>query len=180
MGWEFDLCRPGTQALVLELVKAGLIWYIHAGLPCTVSSRARRNISNHERARAREQVAVELTMFCVALFRAQSRMGWYWSLENPASSTLFIFQPIVDLFGLSNVGFLKWDMCRYSQPFKKSTGLLTNLPILNKLARVCQGGHQHIQLVGREKFLNQEGKWPWRNKTSAAGEYPHTLCKTWA
>lgn len=179
-GWEFDLTRPSTQALVLELVRAGMVWYIHAGLPCTVWSRARRNITNLSRARAKEAVAVELTMFCVALFRAQSRLGWYWSVENPKSSRLFEFDPIVGLFGLPWATWTAWDMCMYGQPFKKPTALLSNVPELSALARSCEGGHVHEQLRGTEVYVDNYGKRRYRNKTSAAGEYPLSLCDKWA
>lgn len=179
-GWEFDLCRPQTQALVLELARAGLLWYIHAGLPCTVWSRARHGIRNFEKARAREAVAVELTMFVAALFRIQSRKGWYWSIENPATSRLFEFRPVVELFGLPHVIWFKWDMCAYGEAYKKPTGLLTNLAPLQVLARRCCGGHKHVQLVGREKYVTTSGTQKWRNKTSAAGECPLSLTRLWA
>ena len=179
-GCEFDLTRPKTQAIVLELIKKGLVWYIHAGIPCTVWSRARRGITNHARARAKEQVAVELTLFVVALFRAQSRNGWFWSLENPASSRLFRFPPVANLFSLRDVRFLVWDMCAYGQPFRKSTALLTNLTSLESLAQRCRGGHVHVHLKGREKYVDQHGVSRYRNRTSAAGEYPLDLCQQWS
>ena len=179
-GWEFDLTRPSTQSLVLELVRAGLIWYIHAGVPCTVWSRARHNISNFEKARAKESVAIELVMFSVALFRAQSRAGWFWSMENPRSSRIFEFEPVVALFGLPDATWTVWDMCMYNQPFKKPTALLSNIPALIALARKCSGDHRHEQLRGTETYISADGKRKTRNKTSAAGEYPHSLCSKWA
>lgn len=179
-GWEFDLCRPQTQALLIELIRMGLVWYIHAGVPCTVWSRARHNISNHVKARAKEKVAIELTMFCVALFRAQSRVGWYWSMENPASSRIFEFRPIVELHALPHVQLVVFHMCQYGQPFKKPTAILTNLSSLLALARKCQGGHKHVQLVGREQYKTNDGRVSWRNKTAAAGEYPPSLTRVWA
>ena len=179
-GWEFDLCRPQTQALLIELIRMGLVWYIHAGVPCTVWSRARHNISNHVKARAKEKVAIELTMFCVALFRAQSRVGWYWSMENPASSRIFEFRPIVELSCSSSCSACSFHMCQYGQPFKKPTAILTNLSSLLALARKCQGGHKHVQLVGREQYKTNDGRVSWRNKTAAAGEYPPSLTRVWA
>ena len=179
-GWEFDVCRPQTQALLLELVRKGLVWYIHAGIPCTVWSRARHNISNHDKARAKEKVAIELTMFCVALFRAQSRIGWYWSMENPAFSRIFEFRPILELHALPHVQRVVFHMCQYGQPFKKPTAILTNLVSLMALARKCQGGHKHVQLVGREQYKTDDGTVKWRNKTAAAGEYPLSWTRAWA
>ena len=179
-GWEFDLTRPSTQALLLQLITLGLVWYIHAGIPCTVWSRARHNITNFTKAKAREMVSVELTMFCVALFRQQTRMGWFWSIENPATSRLFEFRPIMELYGLPNVIWFKWDMCRYDQPFRKSTGMLTNLTSLKVLARNCLRDHQHVQLRGTERYMDESGVLKTRNKTSAAGEYPWSLCHEWS
>lgn len=179
-GWEFDLTRPATQALILEMIQAGLIWYIHAGVPCTVWSVARRGITNHPRARAREEVSVELTMFCVAAFRALSRLGRYWSLENPASSRLFQFRPVVDLFGLPAVHLVTWDMCAWGEPHKKPTSLLTNMTSLSSLAQRCRRDHPHRLLSGQEPYRTADGKLKWRSKTSAAGEYPLGLCRAWA
>ncbi len=125
-------------------------------------------------------VSVELAMFCVALFRQQTRLGWFWTIENPATSRLFEFRPVLELSGLPNVIWFKWDMCRYNQPSRKSTGMLTNLTNLKVSARNCLRNHQHIQLRGTEHYMDETGSLKTRNKTSAAGEYPWSLCHEWS
>ena len=150
-GWEFDLTWPSTQALLFQLVSTGLIWYIHAGIPCAVWSRARHNIANFAKARARELVPVELTMFCVALFWQQTRLE-IQHRHGFSSSDLFWNLVGYPLWSL-------WDMCGYDQPFRKSTGMLTNLINLKVLARSCLKNHQHIQLRGTERYVMRQGCW---------------------
>ena len=165
---------------MLQLIQKGLIWYIHAGVPCTVWSIARKGITQHDKARAREAVAVELTMFCVAVFRAMSRIGRFWSMENPATSKIFQLRPVVELFGLPNVQLFTWDMCAWGEPHKKPTSLLTNMPALSTLAQRCSGDHKQVILSGREQYIATDGGVKWRNRTSAAGEYPWSLRNRWA
>eukprot|EP00438_Fugacium_kawagutii_P014873 Skav225062 [mRNA] locus=scaffold2293:21259:24786:- [translate_table: standard] len=179
-GLEFDLTRPATQAVVMGLIQLGLVWYLHLGLPCTCWSRARHNIKNVARAQAREMVSVELTLFAVALCIEQVRLGWFFSIENPASSRLFEFRPIVDLMGMHGVFRVTWDSCWYGAPFKKPTSLVTNMASLSQLAQNCTRDHQHVPLVGTERYVDESGKTRSRNRTAGAGEYTWELTHAWA
>jgi hypothetical protein len=157
-GIEFDLTRRSTQEAVLSLIRGGYVWFIHMGTPCTVFSRARHGIRDHVRARARESVGVELAMFCAVVARLMSSMNLFWSIENPATSLLWEFMPIVQLLELPNVVRVEWDMCAYGTPYKKATALLTNLQQLQQLSSRCTKDHVHVQLVGTER-VKQGSKW---------------------
>eukprot|EP00438_Fugacium_kawagutii_P007599 Skav200633 [mRNA] locus=scaffold353:41653:51848:+ [translate_table: standard] len=179
-GVEFDLTRPSTQAALMSIITMGLVWYIHFGLPCTVWSRARRGITNFAKARAREEISVELTLFMVAVVVEQCRLGWFFSIENPAGSRVWEFGPVASLFGVHHVQFIVWHMCEFHSPHKKPTGLLTNMGALQNLARRCSGGHIHVPLSGTEAYIGSDGKRHSRNKTAGAGEYPWSLATEWA
>eukprot|EP00438_Fugacium_kawagutii_P013879 Skav219718 [mRNA] locus=scaffold301:35251:36165:+ [translate_table: standard] len=179
-GMEFDLTRPTTQAVVMGLIQLGLVWYLHLGLPCTCWSRARHNIKNLARAQAREMVSVELTLFTVALCIEQVRRGWYFSIENPASSRLFEFRPIVELMGMHGVFMVTWDSCWYGATSKKPTSLLTNMSSLSQLAQKCTRDHVHVPLVGTEQYVDEAGRTRARNRTAGAGEYTWQLTHAWA
>eukprot|EP00973_Karenia_brevis_P000823 114187-Karenia_brevis.AAC.1 len=58
-----DLTRPPVQALILDLIASGAVWYVPMGTPCTVWSSARHNITNEKRARYKERVGVSLALF---------------------------------------------------------------------------------------------------------------------
>eukprot|EP00959_Pyramimonas_sp_CCMP1952_P011290 236813-Pyramimonas_sp.AAC.1 len=72
---------------------------MHLGAPCAAWSIARRGVVNLAKAHAKEAVAVELALFTAEVCTLASRCGVLWSLENPASSGLWEFGPIVDLMG---------------------------------------------------------------------------------
>eukprot|EP00972_Heterocapsa_arctica_P018829 2783860-Heterocapsa_arctica.AAC.1 len=74
-GVIFDLTRRSTRLALLSLVRSGLIWYCHCDTPCTVWSRARHNITNLVKSRARELVGVELVVCYVGAVRAPQRLG---------------------------------------------------------------------------------------------------------
>ena len=166
----FDLSRRSTQLVVLELARSGLLAYAHIGIPCTAWSIARRGLKKHATARLRERLAVEFAFFSSALCRILSQRGCLWSIENPASSQLWQFEPIVDLRSLLGTFFVRFDMCAYDAPHKKPTSLLTNVFELAYLDKRCPGvsaSHKHSPLVGGRK-------------TAPAGEYPLSLCNAWS
>ena len=96
-GHIFDLRRRSTQKIVIDLIRSGKIWYIHLGTPCTIWSRARHNISNLARAREKEKVGVELALFSCEIIRECIQCNVLFSLENPATSRIFGFRPLIEI-----------------------------------------------------------------------------------
>ena len=86
-----------------------------------------------------------------------------FTLENPKSSRLRQFDPVVRLLGLDGVDFVDFDMCGYGTPYKKPTRIMSNIPGIQRLARKCCHFSHESPLVGR--------------KCIAAGEYPRSLCR---
>ena len=170
-----DLTNPKVQNVVRELIVHRRIDYIHFGTPCTVFSRARRNISDFKKARKKELIGCELATFTAEMCALAIQYNIAWSIENPRSSRVWEFPDIAALQSFPNVTMVNFDMCRFGQRFKKPTTILTNLRGLKALERrCCHKRHDEI-LCGRVKV--QDG---WKNRTELAGAYPFELCATWS
>ena len=107
-----------------------------------------------------------LALFSVRVIKACQRHGVLWSLENPASSSLWNFQPLESVLDSPDTINFVFDMCRFGQRFKKPTRLATNFRSLVSLARRCKRNHIHEHLHG--------------SKTTKAGAYSACLAKAWA
>ena len=135
-GSVYNLLNPGVQKFVLSLVSAGLVWWVHLGTPCTAWSKARHNIRNMQKACAKEREAVG-TLFTCRIIRECLKRGIVFTLENPRSSRLWEFAPIVDLLRDPRIHLFSFDMCQYGEPHKKSTSIMTNETAFNKLQKTC-------------------------------------------
>ena len=175
----YDLLNPGAQHFVFSMLASGLVWYIHLGTPCTAWSRARHNIQNFRKARRKEHQAVATALFTCRVIQECLKRGISFSLENPFSSRLWQFGPLVELMKNKSIRFVTWDMCQYGMPYKKQTTIMTNEKALSMLERTCSKNHQHTQLRGSTR-AKIDGQWKTINKTSLAGAYPPELCKEWA
>ena len=175
----YDLLNPYVQQFVINLIVGGLVWYVHLGTPCTVWSRARHNIRDIAKARKKERQSVALALFTCRVIRECIKRGVIFSLENPFSSRLWQFGPVLQLLQNKKCKLITWDMCQYGQPYRKSTTLLTNETSLCGLGRRCQGGHKHEHLQGSVRF-KLDGRFVRCNRTSLAGAYPSSLCSEWA
>lgn len=177
-GPHHDISRVSTQNFLLQLVSAGLLWYIHLGTPCTIWSRARHHIKNVARAAAKEILGVQLATFSARMIRMALDFGVLFTLENPWGSLLWKFGPIADLLRDSRICFVVLDACMFGSLHRKSTGILTNIPELLALSQRCDGSHKHVVLRGGWR-VKRAGKWVFENKTSTAGAYTKTLCRKW-
>ena len=178
-GKVFNLLRPATQKWVLSQIRSGRLWCVHIGAPCTVWSRARHNIKNLFKARKKEAVGVALALFTVEVIRECLASQVHFSLENPQTSRLWEFGPVRDLFRDKRICFFTFHMCGWGMPFKKPTSILTDIPSLSNLQRVCSKDHRHVHLRGSEMVV-VNGVKQTRNRTAAAGAYPPLLCEAWA
>ena len=179
-GAEFDLGRRSTQQLVLQWIRSGKIWSVHLGTPCTIWSIARRGIKNQQRARDKERAGVEAAIFSAEVIRECNRCKVFWSVENPATSKLFQFDPIAELQALPGFHEVVFNMCMYGTDSRKPTRIWTNAPFLSGLGRRCDGQHVHTQLSGNVRVRDANGQWRWRSRTELAGEYPQPLTQHWA
>ena len=178
-GPAYDLIRRSTQNLIKQLILEENVSVLHMGTPCAVFSTARHNIKNHVRARARERVGCELAFFSAELARFCHSRGIQWSIENPASSRLWQFPAIEELFLLPGVKRVFFPYCQCGTKYKKPTMLLTNCELLEALSRSCTH-RQHTTVLRGRKQHQQGGSVQWCNATELAGVYPPQLCRAWA
>eukprot|EP00438_Fugacium_kawagutii_P022823 Skav218923 [mRNA] locus=scaffold2031:18320:23007:+ [translate_table: standard] len=178
-GSHHDMRRRASQLAVLAFLKAGWVRFVHLGTPCTVFSRARHFIKNHERARERERVGVELGLFSAEVIEVCNRYNIHWSLENPRSSRLFELPFLSGLLHRKGVVRVDVDFCQYGEPYKKPTSIFSTFAALQQLEARCNHVKHSTLLRGSERVLI-DGKWVTQPKTKAAGAYPYKLVERWA
>ena len=187
---HFDLDNDDVYYALVDCVKAGKYWYLHFGIPCSSWSclqqlnKGTRSLDRPagngtlEREQKGNQQAVRVAFLC----NLQIQLGRFYSIENPHSSYLWKFVPIVELLGQE----VRFDQCAYglrpppavgfpSSRIKKGTILKTNMIELSSLARACQNDHKHFRCIGSVKT-----KSGWISVAKAAGAYPSALCDAWA
>eukprot|EP00435_Cladocopium_sp_Y103_P030416 s2541_g7.t1 len=95
-----------------------------------------------------------------------------WSIENPASSLMWVTDPFVHLLNsLRNLIAFSFHTCMIAAKRKKDTAIWTSVPQLRAhLERKCNDAHEHLQ-------------WGKTGSGFAAAEecaYNDTLCASWA
>lgn len=175
----FDLRRRQTQNLVLKWIKSGSIGFVHLGTPCTIWSRARHGVSNTRRNLAREAEGLELALFSCEVILACNKAGVHWSLENPRSSRLFAYEPLVRASHSGPVYEVNFDMCSYGEPYKKDTRILTSCKELQGLERHCNHKRHKVWLKG-QTVVEEGGHKKYCNRTKLAGAYPEQMCQKFA
>ena len=179
-GKHCDLRRKSTQQLVISWLKRGVIGFVHLGTPCTIWSRARHNVKESHKTRVKEATGIELALFSCEIIRTCHQYGIPFAIENPASSRLFQFEPLLKALHLGPVSFVTFEMCQYGEPYKKSTCIATSSPHLGRLGRRCNHSSHAVWLKGTTK-ISKAGELPrYVNRTALAGAYPLRLCELYA
>ena len=166
---RLNLLRENDLSILSELISKHVIFYAHFGPPCGTSSAARgipvngrpgppklrsmqhtmglKSLTGKDKSRVLS--ANRLYETTVALVFQLHEAGAYWSVENPASSMMWVTTPFVRLqkclakqfFGLS------FHTCMFGAPRKKHTALWTNMPMLKRLQRFCIPPADHVHLA---------------------------------
>eukprot|EP00435_Cladocopium_sp_Y103_P067787 s92_g30.t1 len=188
-----DILDPLVFRHLQLLIEENLVAFIHFGTPCSSFSIARKNDGGPPPLRDRQHLwgrrglsakdlsklemgnkFLELT---VLLARQCHQHGIPWSIENPASSFLWLMPPMEELAALPSVTRFVLDMCRFGAPHKKPTAILSSAD-LSALALECdmaERPHVHEPLVG---YVVVDDKKVF--KTKLAQVYPTALCRAWA
>ena len=191
-----NILEPGALEKVLRYLRSGIVAHVHFGTPCASFSMARKNDGGPPPLRSRTRVrgvcglsagdqekvdiANKLLDITVELARAASGAGATWSIENPASSLLWLDEAIKRLELGTGAVKVMIDMCQFGAKFKKPTCLMTTSKGLRRMRRICPGksrGHQHVELKGKvwdaklRKLVF---------KTKKAQVYPPLFCKAFA
>ena len=183
---KIDLTVPGSQDLVKSWVTSGQCCYLHLGIPCGTSSRAReipggppplRSESSPEGltglpAREAERVkqANCLYSFACSLILLCAQFAVEWSLEQPHRSLFWRTVWWRSVLQHIKPFFVFFANCMHGGARPKKTCLATSVPTLVALSRECDNQHAHLSW----------GKCGLGWSTAAEVEYPHELCKLWS
>ena len=176
----FDLRRRETQLLVLRWIKSGNIGFVHLGAPCTIWSRARHGVKNNAGNNHKEKVGIELALFLCEVIRTCNIFGVGWALENPRSSRLFLFEPLIQAIHTGHCFEVNFDMCSYGESFKKDTKILTSVDILQGLERHCHHRRHSVWFKNKVKHGERDSAFVYKNRAACAGAYPCQLCFQYA
>lgn len=179
-GSHCDLRRRSTQELVLSWIDRGFVAFCHLGTPCTIWSRARHNVVDSIATRIREETGIELALFSCEVIRHCIRNNAPYALENPRSSKLFQFEPLVQAVATGPFRFIQFDMCQYGEPYQKRTRIVTSVNWLRALERKCNHKSHEVRLKGKVKTLNKKGHPVYVNRTALAGAYPWSFAVRYA
>ena len=97
------------------------------------------------------------------------KRGAKFAIENPENSWIWKHPAMVDLFATSGVITVKFHNCMFGGSRDKSTMLVTNVPALIELHRLCEGAHTHEPWG---LAFNRR----WEFATASECEYPDGLC----
>lgn len=146
-----DLRRKSTQGFILTIIQQGLIGFVHLGTPCTIWSRARHGVKETHANRIEEEIGLELALFTAVVVKLCIHYGVAYAVENPRSSKLFAFRPLVEAFCSGPHYFIDFDMCKYGEKYQKPTRLVTSVPWLKPLSQRCDHHGHEVWLKGKVK-----------------------------
>jgi hypothetical protein len=196
-----DLSTADGRALLLVACQDERIRYIHFGPPCSTFCRAYVNYTFAHGTGSRSgavpqgdgKIPKELLGNKLAFLVAEAvvlltRLGKYWSIEQPSGSLMFKLPAFVGLRCLPCFLSVVFDQCMYGLEelvddgvastgcrHRKRTEVWTNVPALGELWLHCDGGHVHVPLQGS---VIRAGRRVARTKLAAS--YPSALCRAWS
>ncbi|CAK0843206.1 unnamed protein product, partial [Prorocentrum cordatum] len=177
-GAHLDLLDPRVISLVLQWIAQGRVWWIHFGTPCAWASRARSTGSSQSAAAVSGRECAEVTVrFLKAIKRALNKHLTYITLENPATSALWEWEPLSQALSSLEAKFVDFDMCRFGTPYRKATRFAFTQPRLEEYIQLrCSCSGPHLILQGKVTIPNDNGfRSVWL--TELAGKYPPRLCR---
>ena len=189
---KLDLSDANAQKLVLQWVCDPRCVWVHFGIPCGTSSRAREvrmSKSHHGPPPLRSMQfpdglpAAQLSPTNLARVRAANRLyrfmkeiilqlppTTFWTVENPWRSWLWSTSYFKAIEKELSVFFVRFDMCMCGERLKK-TGLATNCKHLENYEILCDGRHDHLP------FGCRDGKFDTASEAAYPAKFCHTLVR---
>ena len=148
---------------MLGLIFERLIRVIHLGPPCSSFSMAVNRFKSYAMRSAKFPAGFEdlpphreekvrlgnaLAEISRRLAEAQEKAGNYWTLEQPSTSLMWLYDPIAWLIDRCCVFMVTTDVCMFGAPWRKPTSIASNFIGIMRLRRFCNGLHEHISLQG--------------------------------
>ena len=79
------------------------------------------NLPSHRRMKV--QLGNALAEIAERLARAQEKAGNYWTIEQPATSLMWLYRPIARLIEDDGVCIVTTDVCMFGAPWRKPTSI---------------------------------------------------------
>ena len=185
---KINIEKPSERAVLEELLQLDKVLYVHFAPPCGTASAARDikpgppplrsysfpmglpHLTFVQKTRVRKANFLYAWTCKVILILAERNVGW--SVENPASSLMWITDPFVHLLKmLPNLIAFSFHTCMFAAPRKKDTAIWTSVIQLRvHLERKCDGSHLHLKW----------GKTSTGFATAEECAYNDTMCAAWA
>ena len=189
-GPGFDLLDKHNLSGLLWRVRAGQFWMVHLGPPCSTFSRARLpslRSNGHPwgipgLSKKEKEIVNDGSLMCLVAVEVAKRCleaGVGFSLENPATSMMWVFPPMQEFLEKAGVIVVTLDYCQFGEEWRTSTKIMTNVPELIDLGRRCSGRG----VCSRTRLPHQVLRGmapcglPW---TRVACAYPKEMCKCFA
>ena len=168
---KMDLSDANAQKLIVQWVcYPGCVW-VHFGIPCGTSSRARDIKMSRSH---RHTMAHHLCGRCSILMKElilQLPATTFWTIENPLRSWLCSTSYLKAIERELSVYFVRFEMCMCSGKRPKKIGLATNCKHLENYQIVCDGQHEHL------RFGYRDGKCDTSTEAACPAKFCHTLVK---
>ena len=185
---KINIEKAAEREVLEELLQLEKVLYVHFAPPCGTASAARDiqpgppplrsynfpmglpHLTFVQRTRVSKANFLYAWTCKIILILAERQVGW--SVENPASSLMWITDPFVHLLSmLPELIAFSFHTCMFAARRKKDTAIWTSVPQLRMhLERKCDGLHEHLKW----------GKTATGFATAEECAYNDTLCAAWA
>jgi hypothetical protein len=186
-----------TDRILLDM-KQQLVFFCWLGVMCSSWSRARRgnpdgkgwppalrsddevgiwgfhNMSSKDTERIR--IGNKSALWCCRLIRHAIRFNVPIVIENPATSRLWLFPPLMRLI-LKSQSDIYCDHCQFGAPWRKHTRLVSWNVDINCMHRVCKTSKQCCSRTGKPHHVLSGVDKSGDYLTALASAYPKSFCQ---
>ena len=179
-GWDF--LQSDHRKRCRELVASRKPMALVVSPPCGPFSTLVHLSKGKEDPKERERKYVEgrvLLQFAMELCELQHQGKRIFLFEHPLRSGSWKEPEVERVMNLDGVQRVELDQCMYGMRdpqngklYQKSTGVLTNSKYGCRLARKCDGNHEHQRIEGQTRVGGR-----WINRSVCAQVYPKSFCE---
>ena len=128
-------------------------------------------------AREKDLLGAQHAWFSSEVIRESLKTNVAFVLENPRTSRLWVFEPIMEILSDSHVSVVEFHACGFEGTFKKPTRLFGTLQGLEKLSKKCPGNHIHTVVTGKLRVWDDDKKaFRWKQASRVARVYGSKFC----
>ena len=188
--FQIDISKKADRKILEDILSTDCILYCHFAPPCGTASAARqikpgppplRSVRfpmgfKHLKGINKQRVIAAnfLYRWTKKMIVRLERAGAAWSVENPASSLMWLTDPFVELINeIPSLIAFSFHTCMFQAKRKKDTAIWTSIKELRShLERKCDGQHEHLAWGKSEKHDGFA--------TADECAYNENMCASWA